>query len=546
MSKNIDSAETLRAEFRATRALAGAELAIASLTQQLQEQPASTWLACAQDIAQLADEPAAIAWLRAAIARWPLTTELRYWLACAMWSRGEVAAAEHQLRELLGVQPGHLDALRLLATLLRSNGRFSAAAQCMSDWWASQNHTTGNTLLCVDFIRHCQRHALAATICDEALRAGVVDPAIYAQAGLLALELGRFDMARKHLLTALDRGVDLNTWFVPAALSYAQRYTTADHPDFILFEKCARNSELTPKAQTTAMFALAKACDDVGHAERAANLWREANRQALALKPWSADSYRSKVAATLATSHADIRVASGKAIPIFIVGLPRSGTTLAAVSLGRHPDVRDRGELPHLGFIAERLAAGGHRHDPSALREAAELYYMHLQQDDVPARWYIDKTPVNFLRLDLVATLFPQAHVIWCRRNRRDTALSLYGQFFANSDGDFAYDFGDIATFAAGHDQLMQHWQRTLPLSMHTLDYEALARHPARTVAALRECIGIPANDDGSVPAPQDAVIGSSSLWQASQPAYTSSIGKWRAYAPYLPELEALFADVTM
>ena len=546
MNKRLDPAETLRAEFHATRALTGAEQAIATLTERLQTQPAAVWLACAQDIAQLTDEPAAIAWLHAAIARWSLTIELRYWLAFAFWSRGEVAAAEHELRELLGVLPDHLEALRLLATLLRSSGRFSAAVQCISDWWRRQPRTTVSTLQCVDFIRHCQRHALAANLCDEALHAGVTDPAIYAQAGLLALELGRFDMARMHLLTALDRGVDLNTWFVPAALAYAQRYSTADHPDFKLFEKCARDSALTPKAQTTAMFALAKACDDIGDVERAANLWREANRQARILKPWSAERYRNLIAATLATSPGDIRVPPGEAIPIFILGLPRSGTTLAAVSLGRHPDVRDRGELPHLGFIAERLATGGHRHDPLALHEAAELYYTHLQQDDTPARWYIDKTPVNFLRLDLVATLFPHAHVVFCRRNRRDTALSLFGQFFAHTDGDFAYDFEDIAAFAAGHDQLMEHWQRTLPLSIHTLDYEELAQHPAQTIAMLCERIGIPAHNDVSTPPAQDAAIGSSSLWQASQPVYTSSIGRWRAYAPYLPELEALFADVTL
>jgi len=196
--------------------------------------------------------------------------------------------------------------------------------------------------------------------------------------------------------------------------------------------------------------------------------------------------------------------------------------------------------------IAERLATGGHRHDPDALREAAQLYYTHLQQDDAPSRWYIDKTPVNFLRLDLVATLFPHAHVVFCRRNRRDTALSLYGQFFAHTDGDFAYDFENIAAFAAGHDLLMEHWQRTLPLSIHTLDYEELAQHPTRTIAALSERIGIPPRGNASMPPAQDAVIGSSSLWQASQPAYTSSIGKWRAYVAYLPELEALFADVTV
>jgi tetratricopeptide (TPR) repeat protein len=542
---STDLLEDLRAEFRATRARVGVEPALASLSDRLESQPVAAWLACAQDIALLADEPAALAWIHSAAARWPLTIEWRYWLAFALWLRGEVAAAEHQLRELLGMQADYPDALRLLATVLRSDGRFSAAAQCMSDLWRREPRSLDGTLRCIDFIRHCQRHALATRVADEALHSGITDPAIYAQAGLLALELSRFDIARAHLLTALDRGVDLNTWFVPAALAYTQRYTTAEHPDFALFKKQARNPALSPKARTTILFALAKAYDDIGDSARAAELWREANTQARAIKPWSADNYRDAVAATLASPPGDVRLPPDPVVPIFIVGLPRSGTTLAAVLLSRHPDVRDRGELPHLGFIAERLAAGGRQDDPDALQEAAQLYYTHLRQDDAPARWYIDKTPVNFLRLDLVATLFPQAQVVFCRRNRRDTALSLYGQFFAHTDGDFAYDFDDIAAFAAGHDQLMEHWQRTLPLSIHPLDYEDLARNPAQTLALLRERIGIPDHDDAAAGRPDDAVIGSSSLWQASQPVYTSSIDRWRTYATYLPELEALFADVT-
>lgn len=545
MSTRVDIAENLRTEFRANRARNGSESAFARLTRQLESQPAAAWLACAQDIAQLADEPHALVWFQSAIARWPQNIELRYGLAFALWSCGDVSAAEHQLRELLGVQPGHADALRLLATVLRNDGRFGAAAQLRFDLWRRQRGTVDDTLQCADFICHCQRQALAAELCDEAMHIGIRDPAIYAQAGMLALELGRFDVARTHLLMALDRGVDLNTWFVPAALGYAQRYATAEHPDFQLFDKHARNPALSQKAQTSVKFALAKACDDIGDVARAAGLWREANVQARAIKPWSASTYRNVIAALLKTSTATIRLPATEIVPIFIVGLPRSGTTLAAVLLGRHPDVRDRGELPHLGFIAERLATGEHRHDPDALREAAQLYYAHLRQDDAPARWYIDKTPVNFLRLDLVATLFPQAQVIQCRRNRRDTALSLYSQFFAHTDGDFAYDFHDIAAFAGGHDQLMEHWRRTLPLSIHTLDYEELAQQPAQTIAALRERIGIPDDNDPSTPPPQGAVIGSSSLWQATQPVYTSSIGRSRAYATQLPELAALFPDVT-
>lgn len=541
----MDVTENLCAEFRATRARNGSEVAFARLAGQLESQPVAAWLACAQAIAQLADEPIAVAWLQSAAARWPQTIELRYWVAFAAWSRGDVSAAERQLRELLGTQPDHPDALRLLAMVLRNDGRFGAAAQLMFDGWRRQHGDVDNTLQCADFIRHCQRQAFAADLCDEALHAGICDPAIFAQAGLLALELGRFDVARTHLLAALDRGVDLNTWFVPAALAYAQRYVTAQHPDFLLFDKHARNPALSPKAQTSVKFALAKAWDDIGDVAGAANLWREANAQARAIKPWSASAYRNTVAELLKTSSDTLRLPGAEIVPIFVVGLPRSGTTLAAVLLGRHADVRDRGELPHLGFIAERLATGGHRHDADALREAAQLYYAHLRQDDAPARWYIDKTPVNFLRLDLVATLFPQAQVIHCRRNRRDTALSLYSQFFAHTDGDFAYAFQDIVAFAAGHDQLMEHWRRILALPIHTLDYEELAQHPAQTIAALRERIGIPDDNATSAPVPHAAVIGSSSLWQATQPVYTSSIGRSRTYAMHLPELAALFPDVT-
>ncbi|MDR3389011.1 MAG: sulfotransferase [Rudaea sp.] len=545
MNTGTNSVDNLRAEFRANRARGGSEPAFAVLTRQLELQPVETWLACAQDIAQLADEPLAATWLQSAIARWPQAIQLHYWLAFVSWSRGDVSAAERQLRELLGRQPDHADALRLLAMLLRNDGRFGAAAQLALDSWRRQHGTVDNTLQCADFIRHCQRQALAAELCDEALHGGIRDPAIHAQAGMLALELGRFDAARSHLMAALDGGVDLNVWFVPAALAYAQRYSSARHPDFELFDRQLRNHALSQKAQASVKFALAKACDDIGDITRAAGLWREANLQARAIKPWSSDTYRSRIAVLLKTSCGNFQLPPSDIIPIFIVGLPRSGTTLAAVLLGRHSQVRDRGELPHLGFIAERLSTGEHENDAGALHEAARLYYAHLRQDDAPARWYIDKTPVNFVRLDVVASLFPQAQVIHCRRNRRDTALSLYSQFFAHTDGDFAYDFLDIAAFAAGHDQLMEHWRRTLPLSIHTLDYEELAQRPAQTIAALRQRIGI-ADDNATVTRlPQDTVIASSSLWQATQPVYTSSIGRSRIYASHLPELARLFPDMT-
>jgi hypothetical protein len=177
-------------------------------------------------------------------------------------------------------------------------------------------------------------------------------------------------------------------------------------------------------------------------------------------------------------------------------------------------------------------------HDPAALHQAAAIYMGHLRQDDAPARCYIDKNPHNFRHLGLVQALMPQARVIFCRRDRRDTALSIWSQLFAHQDVDYAYDFADIAAFAAGHDRLMEHWQRTLRLPILELHYEDLVAGPEETLRRLRGFIGI----DGEEAAPGAATaISTASVWQARQPVYRGAVGRWRAWDAYLPELQRLF-----
>jgi hypothetical protein len=226
-----------------------------------------------------------------------------------------------------------------------------------------------------------------------------------------------------------------------------------------------------------------------------------------------------------------------------VVGLPRSGTTLTAVQLARHAGVRDRGELPHIPYIADRLEASGRIHDPEALREAANLYSAHLRQDDAPARWYVDNNQLNFRHLDLIARLFPQARVVHCVRDRRDTALSIWSQYFANAACAFANDLHDIAAFSAGHDRLMQHWKQTLDLPIHTVGYEDMVEHSEDVSEQLRKFVGLPAMAAGRERPARAQVITSASMWQARQPVYRSSIARWRAYAPFMPELEQLFPD---
>ena len=443
------------------------------------------------------------------------------------------------------LRSGDLSQKIALAHQLREQGRLDAATATMLTLGRQHAGELEMIFDCAQFIKQCHRHAEAAELCERQIASGPTHPKLYALAGSIAHELGRFAQARAYYLAALAGKVNLNEWFVLQALSNTQRYTDAQHPDFALFATGAQDPALTPRARASTLFALAKACDDIADHARAAQVLREANALARNTQPWSRDVWRRFVSAQLSAPSPRVAVAAeADAIPIFIVGMVRSGTTLVAEHLGRHPQVRNRGELPFMAYLSEQLISQGLAADPAALAEARRIYLAHLRQDDAPARWYVDKHPLNFRYLGLIAALFPQARVIHCRRDRRDNALSIWSQLFAHRDNDYAYDFDDIAAFGDGCDALMAHWKRTLALPIHTLHYEQMVAQPEQTLAQLQAFVGLPiVSDVGAANSYTDSVIASASMWQARQPIYHRSVGRWRSYAPFVPELVEAAAD---
>ncbi|HVV97828.1 MAG TPA: sulfotransferase [Rhodanobacteraceae bacterium] len=471
----------------------------------------------------------------------PADTDSEFAVAKAAWERGETPRSEAMLRGLAAREPAREDISTLLARVLQSDGRLDAASATMFGLCRSLGFEVGASLRAAQFIEQCHRQALADELCDRALANAPGFAPLLAVAGNIARELGDFDKARVRYLAALDAGVDLDTYYVLGALAHTMRYGDRSHPDFARFEAHFRDTAFSLRARAATGFGLAKALDDVGDYASAATVLREANALVRSVLPWSPPAWdafvdarlRERVARASRTSHENF-------VPVFIVGLPRTGTTMTATQLARRTPARDRGELRMLRFIAEQLIGGGHLGDAGAIAEAAGLYRVHARQDDAPATWYIDQDPMNFRYLDLVEAMFPTARVIHCRRDRRDTALSLWSQDFAHRDAAFAYDLADIAHFAKGHDRLMRHWQATLSLPIHTLDYETFVADPAASLAALADFIGAPlVDEDASSAAP----IHSASVWQARQPVQAASVDRWRRYAPFVPELTGLFPE---
>lgn len=461
----------------------------------------------------------------------------------ALWMSGEAATAEAQLRRMLARQP-HCATAELLAQVLRSQGRMNAAAATMETSAALRGGDRLGLLRDAQFIRECQRQDLALVVCERELARDDSDPQLHALSGNLAQELGHFDEAQRHYRAAMARGVDMNVWFVLHSLAAVQRYEDPRHADFALLRRYAADPALTTRARAAVLFGLGKASDDVGDYAAATRAWREANSLLHALDQWSRPRWNAWVAERLTAAPSPTRyLPGGEPCPIFVVGLPRTGTTLVAQWLARHPQICNRGELPILGFLAEGLAALDSDRRGAALEEASAIYLAHLRRDDPPVPCYVDKNPLNLRYLDAVAAMFPQAQIIHCRRERRDAALSIWSQSFAAQEYGFAADFVDIAAFATGCEVLMAHWQRVLPLPVHTVDYEQFVADPRAAIDALLPQLALAPMDWTRAYATATGPITSASQWQARQSVHTRSVGRWRHYAEYVPELQQWFAQ---
>lgn len=529
-------------------ATVGAQAVLHSARTDLQHAPAREWANVARQFLQRGQPLFAAALLELARRQYPADTSLRYWFAQSLWQAGEAAQAEAELRGLLAMAP-HTAAGQLLAQVLRGQGRLHEAADCMAAVARQMADDPDGFLGCIQFVRESHQHALAAELCAEQLASGAGDPRLHVAAGQIAQELGKFDKARSHYATALDRGIDVNLWFVPASLASLQRYADRQHADFALFDALLRRRDLSPRARASILFAFGKGCDDTGDYADAAHAWRKANVLASPAVSWSRTRWLDFVRDRLSVTPLPSRTIPTDTVPIFVVGLPRTGTTLIAELLGRHPGVCNRGELPTLEFLAQRLASLEPAQWEASLPEAAGIYLTHLRRDDAPASHYVDKNPLNLRYLDQVAAMFPQARVIHCRRQPRDTALSIWSQPFARDDYAFARDFADIAAMMEGCDALMQHWRLTLPLPIISVQYEDLVADPGGTINALLPQLGLPVNGSSGLAATASAPITSApitsaSLWQARQPVHRRSVSRWRHYAELLPELVEWFDEV--
>ena len=479
-------------------------------------------------------------------------------LATLLQELGRLPEALVQYREALRIDPSHLSARYNLGKVLQRLGEFEAAAECFQALGTRTPQDAGVWAALGLAYQDAGRSEEAFAAWRRALD---LDPG-HAEAhngiGSLHMERGAFAEAEAAFRAALRS----DPRFSPALVNLVQmrRIGAGDRELVEQVRDLAQRGGLSGDAAIDVHFALAKVCEDRGDFEAAFRHYREGNRRCRRRLRFERGAAGKRVAAMARVFDAEFfaRSAGGgepSPRPVFIVGMPRSGTSLVEQILASHPDCFGAGELPHLGALARSLAerapgAGAWPEGVTGLRGAefaalGRAYLDALPEEARGAARVTDKMPANWLHLGLAAAILPHARVVWCRRAALDVCFSIYAQHFTHRDAyPYAFDLEDIASEYLACEGLMAHWTRVLPLPIRELRYERLVDDSEQVIADLLAFCGLSFDERCLRFHETERRVNTASNWQVRQPLYRASLARWRRFERHLAPLRAALGDV--
>jgi tetratricopeptide (TPR) repeat protein len=461
---------------------------------------------------------------------------------------GEALAA---FERAVALRPRRADAHGALGAALHDLGRYEAAlGACRraleldptdADAWVRLGVTL-NALSRPDEAAAAHRSALARN-----------PDSVEAHVGLaVALqELGETAaaMASAERALALDPA-SARAWLVRADL---KRFTPGD-PDIEAMAALLARADaarLADEGRLDLEFALGKAWMDLGEPDPAFARLDAGNRRMRATYRYEVSADEARFAAIAAAFTPELMARRGgeaSELPVFIVGMPRSGTTLVEQILASHPEVHGAGELNTLNEVvaAARLDAPGGMAALSATQLAAlgRVYVQRLAALAPGSRRVVDKMPGNFQHAGLIALALPNARIIHCRRAPVDTCLSIYSKKFAGRQ-DFAYDLAELGRYYRAYDALMAHWRGVLASDRYLeIRYEDVVGDLEGEARRLVGFCGL-AWDDACLDFHRTArPVRTASVNQVRQPIYRTSVARWKPYAAHLGPLLTALGDL--
>jgi tetratricopeptide (TPR) repeat protein len=493
-------------------------------------------------------------------------------LSVSLREMSQFQEAEFAARKALSLRPDSAEARIDLADILFLSDRLDEAEIIFNEAVEIAPNSPRLYMKLANVQERLNHFDDAIASLDKALKLSPDMPDIYHKRGMVYLMSNKIDES----LEAFDKALEINPEFIQAIASKSETlqtkgdmdaaretvqkglkidnsfpslyYTlskvkkfTADDPDLKKMIEIAENAEGLGHAQATALhFALFKAYQDIKDYDAAFDQLMKGNDRKRSSVPYDRDAQNKSYDTVINTCNADFMkkfegTGYDSDIPVFIIGMPRSGTTLTEQIISSHPDVFGAGELHYLLDVETKHGAINTENSAELGKSYVEMTQA-IHPDAEKAKRITDKMPGNYMRVAQIIASLPNAKIIHCQRNPMDTMLSCYKQLFARGQY-WSYNFEEMAEHYVQYERMMEHWRQVFPNQFLEIKYEETVSDFENQARKLIDYVGLEWDDACLSPHKQERSILTASKGQVRQPIYKTSVEAWRRYEKQMQPL---------
>lgn len=495
---------------------------------------------------------------------------------------GKVESARLILADLLQGEPEQIDALFLKAHVERADLQFDIARECLINVLNLESISINNLKMLAQQFSQLELYFLLSETLQRLDKLEPHNPKILFQLGLCFARIGNIDESIRALKNSLS--LDKNNHIAILNLGHAYKakgqselaaeqyhHFISIHPamlgtgywsladlkdykfsqhDFVKMKEGQGDnnySNITKSEIALLAFARARALEQKKNISDSFDQLRIANQIVSQSRPFKAAAYQQLVKTQLSykpSIKTEMAKESVNPTPIFIVGMPRSGTTLTEQILASHSEVATSDELPFIERIAMQLCKGKSYIEavtnisPQQITRFANYYLEQVKEyTGGKHKLFIDKNPTNFLHIALIKRLFPEAKIIALLRDPLDNAISVYKQNFSRGN-DFSFQMNHIIEYSNGYLALLQHWQNEFANQIHHLKYHTLVTEPEQSIRSLLKYCELDFQAQCLEFYTSKRPILTPSVSQVRQPITTKALGSGNDYLAFLPDIK--------
>jgi len=493
--------------------------------------------------------PDAIAALQRAVDSNPRYTDAYFRLGIALEKMGDTGGAIVAYDRATELRPSLSEAWFRVGALVYTLGHRDEAIGCFRRAAATGGTTTFGRLGKARALLTEDRNQEAEQVLRQIVARDPKNAIAHDLLGNLLTEFGSFDEARE----CFQRAITIAPLLAGSYYDLVRcRPVTSDDDGLLQRMQDALPTPGLEAAQRLRLhLAIGKAAEDLGDYALAMQHFDAGDAVRRGFVSFDSAAFSTEIDRLIARFTSDViarapEFGSSDATPVLIVGMPRSGTTLVEQIVSSHPEAGACGEL----HFWNQHGAAWHRasadvNEMAFLAKAAADYLGLLHTIAPKAARVTDKMPFNFLWAGLVHMAFPRATIIHCRRAAVDTALSIHQTHF-HPGLTFPTGGAELVAYFRDYQRLTDHWRSMLPTDrFFEVDYEELTRAPEPVIRGIIAACGLEWDESCLRPECNPRAVNTPSKWQARQPIFRTSVGRWRRYEPWLGPLRALVDDAS-